>query len=126
MKIRTGFVSNSSSSSFCLIGTSDEATIREWAQITGLITKLKKEHGADEDEDDVYFGFGHEEKSGITFAGESLNYAQFAGLPAEPLLEKYPLPKAKEEARKKIAAILGKKIQDMPILKFEFGEAGSG
>jgi len=53
MKVRTGFVSNSSSSSFCILGTSDEKIIKQ-------IDKALEEKYPDDEIMDLYDDFGFE------------------------------------------------------------------
>jgi hypothetical protein len=66
-RIRNGFVSNSSSSSFCIIGIEinkpDEEKMKE------IMTKVKfnwKNYSEDESVEDIFYGdFSYENKSGI-------------------------------------------------------------
>ena len=93
MKIRLGFVSNSSSSSFCLIGlaryTSDDP-------IGGrILAQLCKKEGIDldSDSDSEIALCGVEKKEVLTFVG-SEGECNYAGLEAEPLLKTYNIPEA--------------------------------
>ncbi len=111
MKIRTGFVSNSSSSSFCIIGVDDQ----EW------IDKLASAEGKDFEEE--YFGYGCSEGEVVTFYGEES--PRLAGIEAHPLLETMTIPEAKKHFQKLIKEAFKLEIPFHAIV-FTFGEAGNG
>ena len=87
MKIRNGFVSNSSSSSFCLIGS--------WVDMEEEDELYKKFKEVSQDNSSIYL---MEDYDGMT--------AVF-GMDAEELLQTRTLPEAKEEAEKIIKESLG-------------------
>ena len=111
MKTRNGFVSNSSSSSFCIIGT--EYMIEEIAKKDGV-----------KDED---FGYGMAEGKVLEYHGNGFgdDYdAVSGGLNAEKLLTKMTIPQAKLHLKQ----LIKKKFDiDVPIeqISFEFGERGN-
>ena len=106
MKIRTGFVSNSSSSSFCIIGTRRHA--KDIAEKAGV---------CDED-----FGYGQCEASGLVFIGTSIDDCTLAGIDAESLLKTMTIP----EAKKHLIKLIKSKFKiDIAAAVFEYGESSS-
>ena len=114
MKIRYGFVSNSSSSSFLIIGTSDDATIDRLLKAKGLVREDVNENLSFGvyDGGDIEF-LGSEE---IYFAGESLS---------ETEMDKMPLLVLKQKFSRKLKE---KYNISIPIEKLHlmYGEVGSG
>lgn len=118
MKVRVGFVSNSSSSSFLCLGVSDEETIQKLLDAEGL---KKNEAGYFDDE-----GYGQLEGKVVEFYGTSEAwYAAGWGEEAvKKLLEKMALP----EARKKFVTEINKKLKvklNIKDVDLFFGEASS-
>lgn len=107
MKIRNGFVSNSSSSSFCIIGTHYK---------TAELVKATKAK-----EDDM--GYGMCNTKTLNFYGSSLEDC-VAGLDAEPLLQTRTIPEAKKYFQKYVKDMLKVDI-DLAHITFEAGEAGN-
>jgi hypothetical protein len=122
MKIRNGFVSNSSSSSFCIIGTTYDSEIGK------LVHAEEKNYGHyDKDGDWVdgtdYMGYGCDTGEVISFYGDS--QVEYAGVDAEPLLEQYSLPQAREAFVKLCKEKLNVDI-DPRWVDLHYGEAGNG
>jgi hypothetical protein len=114
MKIRNGFVSNSSSSSFCIIGVHNEMLANDIADQLNIDDDWKEEnlgYGVAETNDDVVFG---------GYDGE----IYYAGFNAEPLLETMTLPQAKE----KVVEMFKERNIDVNLasIGFHYGELSSG
>lgn len=111
MKVRNGFVSNSSSSSFCIIGVEDDTTIQELLRADGV--------------DWEGSGYGTiESNSGIQFYG-GYDRPDWAGLDAQPLLEKHTLPEARAEFVKWAKKHLKVAVNPKQVNLY-YGEAGEG
>lgn len=108
MKIRTGFVSNSSSSSFCIIGTRSR------------VPELVEKAGAKEED----FGHGVCKTKLLSFHGSGELTETIAGLPADELLQRMSIPGAKRHFVKYIKKHFGIEL-DISEVEFEFGEAGT-
>jgi len=87
MKIRFGFVSNSSSSSFCIVGTRDKKTIRQLMEVEGFpfdeVGNIDYEFNGSEKS--VHAGFGIVELmkpskvSKYSWDGERINKFEYVG-----------------------------------------------
>ena len=114
MKVRTGFVSNSSSSSFCIIGTDNEDLIKSLALAVGL----------EKDEEGYYpLCFGGDTIEILTFIG-SYHDIRYVGMDAEPLLKTMTIPEAKEHVAKLITEKYGIKVTP-GNLRLEYGVSSS-
>jgi len=131
MKIRQGFVSNSSSSSFCLVGVDDEEVIKEI--LKAVLTKNKLSgFDAYEAFDQGLARFGDFVFAGLPtfddyetvdgFIGASSLFA--CGVEAESLLETKTLKKARELVKEKISK-LGITLPDTVRVSLQFGEVSS-
>jgi len=122
MKIRQSFVSNSSSTSFCIIGLSQYSSGEE---NTELIQSLADgDVKVDEDGDYDFDSLPYEGKSGLDYYG-ACGEIYYVGLQAAPLLEENTLP----EAKKKVKTFIRQKCGvDIPLWKIEllFGEVSDG
>lgn len=111
MKIRSGFVSNSSSSSFCVIGT------------TYNIEEIAKKDGIN----DESFRYGVADGKVLQYHGNGFGEYDdevIGGLDAAKVLETMTIPEAKLHLQKLIKTKF--KI-DVPLdqISFEFGERGN-
>lgn len=118
MKYRSGFVSNSSSASFCIIGINDDEE---------MIKKiLLAENLIDEDykaEEGYYDDYCLSDAKTVELYGyEGDDYPCYAGIDAEKLLKTMTIPEACEHVSKEIKEKLG---IDIPVNKisFHYGEA---
>ena len=116
MKIRTGFVSNSSSSSFCIIGTEN----------ANVIYKLLKAEEIDLDSDENnYIDNGVIGGKVVNFYdGVSGEQPYYAGVDAEPLLKETNIPQACKKFQEMVEKSLGVKIP-LSSVKFLYGEISS-
>lgn len=88
MKLRLGFVSNSSSSSFCIIGTTNKKVIS---------LCLEKDNIDWTNLEDTDYGYGELKTKKLNYYGTyEDNLPYYVGLEAEKLLENKTLPEAIE------------------------------
>ena len=110
MKIRDGFISNSSSTSFCIIGTN-------WG-----IDELVEESGAKDE--NTYCGHCKTEHIDFYTYNKLNDDDTIAGIDASPLLEKMSIPAAKKYFQKYIKEKFNITV---PIeqIKFTYDERGN-
>jgi hypothetical protein len=117
MRVRTGFVSNSSTSSFCVLGTWDEATIEALLRAEGVW---------DKDKDGDLLDQGLWTGRVVTFVGWDEG-ATFAGTwVGDDVLEEKSLTQIRQEFVAEVKNELGVDIDVNVNLKLEYGECGSG
>ena len=116
MKIRNGFVSNSSSSSFLIVGTTSETIIKEVAKKMGKYDEAKDEY-------EVELSYGYEYCDFFNFYG---SYEPgYLGIDVSKKIKTVPF----EDLRKEFKDILMKKYDvDISLEKIDlyFGEVGEG
>ena len=124
MKNRSGFVSNSSSTSFCIIGVNvwdrDKAVEREKEEIVAVLVELED---IDVD-DDCSFRFGVESRENISFFG-SEGEIYYVGVDAKPLLQTMSIPDARALFTQKMHALYNLCVP-LEYVEFLYGESGSG
>ena len=116
MKIRNGFVSNSSSSSFCIIAVKDNYSINELGNAEGFKIFSR------ELQDNVVISHGVLEGKVLKFFG-SYSHVFYVGIDAEELLRTMSIP----EACNKFSELVKKEFDiDLPenSINFYFGECG--
>jgi len=120
MKIRMGFVSNSSSSSFCIIGTENSDLIRKLAEAEN---KSFDYDGEDWDDDKYdYFGYGCNEGEVIDFYGDESPY--YAGIDLKKFGEDISIKEMKKLFIKKVKKELGVDVEEEDVALL-FGECGN-
>ena len=106
MKIRNGFVSNSSSSSFLIVGVGDKQIIKQLSSFTRQ--KYKK---MNEEDRDWYSDYGVIYATPFNFyGGYKLEDCYLSGIPIEELMKTMTLPEIKAYFKE-----LVKKEYDMDI-----------
>jgi hypothetical protein len=125
MKIRAGFVANSSTSSYLLVGVSDDTLISAFAKAQKITFNGFDSYDYGEGDEELYeaeMSHGVYDCDGLTYAGSD-GTPFVVGIDAESILEKVNIPKAKEMFREK-AKTLGIDIllSDIELL---YGKAGN-
>jgi len=110
MKYRIGFVSNSSSSSFCIIGIDKAEIIKELLN-KEHISEIRLEFGMMDGKNVIYYGSDGE----IYYAGSSIK--EFA--------EDVSIRDMKKAFKEKIQSTLGIKL-NLQDIKLLYGEIGDG
>jgi len=119
MKIRISFVSNSSSSSFCIIGIKNEDLLKQLAKAEGK--DFSWDEGYDEDKDQL--DYGRNEAKVVIFYG--YDQPEYAGIDIDGIDE----DKSIKQIKKDFVEVVKKKLKvDIPISKVKifYGEAGDG
>ena len=117
MKVRMGFVSNSSTSSFCIIGVSNNSILKKLMKAEKVVTNYE------EAEDDEWL-CGVKEYKVLTFVG-SEGECYWAGMEAEPLLQTMTIPQACQHVQQ----VIKEKLDiDVPLgsIKFIYDEISTG
>lgn len=119
MKTRSGFVSNSSSSSFCIIGITE----KEWIKKLRVLELETAESNSNTE--DYYFDYGFKQGKHFHLYGEDYDNIGYIGLDAEILLETRTIPEAKKYMQEKIQRLYS---LDVPLecIGFYYGESGGG
>jgi len=122
MKIRTGFVSNSSSSSFCVVGTDNKQEINKILKYIGI----KLEDGQIPWEDKYPNGFEDGDFGQFTYddliiVGQT---PYIIGLSAEEILENTTLKETRKNIIKTLNSKYGTKLEERDI-QFHYGESSN-
>jgi hypothetical protein len=123
MKYRQGFVSNSSSTSFCIIGV--DKWEMWWIGENSLVEVLWLADGMSLDEDELsnHLSYGHERGNHFQFYGDY--EPEYVGYDANELLETMTIPQAKTWFKEQVLRLYGLDIPES-IVGFHVGEAGNG
>ncbi len=113
MKIRLGFVSNSSSSSFCLVGTSTE-----W-----VIDELATKEGLDFEDGSAQLDYGACHGNNVIFVG--YDEPEVVGIEIDALLEDHNLKQLRQYFQD---LVLAKFQVEIPLtaIDLHYGEWGNG
>jgi hypothetical protein len=123
MKIRNGFVSNSSSSSFCIIGTTYNSEIAKLVKAEGKNFTHYDEESESWIEGTDYLGYGCDSGKVVMFYGD--DGPEYVGVEAVDLLEQHSLPEARKAFCKLVKECLNVDI-DPRFVDLHYGEAGNG
>lgn len=114
MKIRDGFVSNSSSTSFCVIGTESSRVVREIWLADGFSLEEEKMYS--------YFPYGYQRGKHFDFYGSY--YPGVVGVRAVDALENMTISKAREWFVLMVKSIYGIDVHPSEV-GLIYGERGN-
>jgi len=116
MKYRNSFVSNSSSSSFVIVGISDDVIMKQIAEQDGKFSEGEYH--------DVNCDYGIDESCSINYYG-SWGEPYYMGVDISKKMEEQILPELKKEFQEKVKEEYG---LDIPLdkIKLHYGEVGDG
>jgi len=110
MKIRNGFVSNSSTASFCIVGVSSDDIINKITEADNMFKEAYLDYGVFKTENMGYYGYG--------------NDVEYAGLWAEKLLKDKTIPEAKDWFQNYVYDKFEIHV-DKDDIEFIYGEVGN-
>jgi len=116
MKYRNGFVSNSSSSSFVIVGVSDDNIMKQIAEKDGKFQ--------DGEYQEINCDYGVDDTNAIDYYG-SYGEPYYMGIDISEKLEKKILPEIRKEFQQKVKEEYGIEIP-LDKIKLHYGEVGDG
>lgn len=118
MKTRTGFVSNSSSTAFCIIG------VDRWAKWAGCLPEVIWEmDGRSLDKEEMWASFSYGYEKGKHFDFYGYDTVDYVGVDAEKILEHRNINEAKQWFRGEVMRLYRIDIPTS-IVKLHYGESG--